>query len=686
MPAFPFLKTFVFTIFALHISTVKMRKGLLLLLFLTITFDFAFASNPYIDSLARQKATIPNDSLRFDALKKLAIAYSDSAYDVSIMYWREALLLSKRKNNKLWIGDVHQQLGYMLHRKGELSEALEEMNSALSHYMSIKNYVSIAEVYNDMGLIYKSWGKYDKALECYQTAIPHFEKADFKEGPAMAANNIGQIYYYQEDYPKAIEYFTDYLVFNQKAGRHRAVAGAYNNIASAYMEMQNLDLALDYYQRALKLYDSLNIALGIAILNDNIGELYSRKGKYSEALSYHFRALNMLEKLNSKPRVSFVMNNIGYAFYKQKNYPKAIEFFTDSRVIAEELNQKEVLKEIYLNLSMVYEACNSYAQSLEAYKLYVQVKDSLYSLETKETLSTLEFQFMADKKARELEIVKGKYAQNRLMVIVVSILGLIIIFVSILLIYLFFRKKGELAACSKKCRQYETSLHSVFDSTNFLELNFFRHFSNFTIIPENIDPRLPFFLISASKNDVTILLEVCHPKDIGNIELVKLQCLEWLYEAIEKWETSSPTVLKKHIHSRLTEQGFSCDTLSCELTVSALFYNDLQKKFFYSGSSAIWHASATKAALNRIVCSDVQGNECVFEVNEGDTIYYLAKPLGAENYNPEGKDFISIFEKTLEIAFSSPYDDQKAIMQSTVDFWNSSYKFDNKFLMVVIKV
>ena len=47
-------------------------------------------------------------------------------------------------------------------------------------------------------------------------------------------------------------------------------------------------------------------------------------------------------------------------------------------------------------------------------------------------------------KSQELEIVKGKYAQNRLMVIVVSILGLIIIFVSILLIYLFFRKKESL--------------------------------------------------------------------------------------------------------------------------------------------------------------------------------------------------------------------------------------------------
>jgi len=219
-----------------------------------------------------------------------------------------------------------------------------------------------------------------------------------------------------------------------------------------------------------------------------------------------------------------------------------------------------------------------------------------------------------------------------------------------------------------------------------LELNFFRHFSNFTIIPENIDPQLPFFLISASKNDVTILLEVSHPKDIGNIELVKLQCLEWLYEAIEKWETSSPIVLKEHIHSKLKERGFSCDTPLCKLTVSALFYNNLQKKIFYHGSSTIWHASTTKGSLNRIDCSVAQDNECVFEVNHGDTLYYLAKPLGVENYNPEGKDFINIFEKTLDIAFSSPYDDQKAIIQSTVDFWNSSYKFDNKFLMIVIKV
>jgi tetratricopeptide (TPR) repeat protein len=647
---------------------------------------FVSATNPYIDSLITEKKTNTKDSLRYDALRKLAIAYSDSAYDISIMFWEEALDLAKRKRNKQWLGDVYHQIGYMLHRKGEFPEALDELKNALIFYEQNGNITCIAEVYNDMGLIYKSWGKYEQALECFLTAMPLFEKVNFTGGSAMVANNIGQIYYYRENYSKAIEYFKNYLKINQISNTYRAVAGALNNIASAYMEMGDFDLSLEFYLKALSLYDSLEVKLGVAIINDNIGSLYAKKEKYSDALVYHFNALNLFKEFNSKPRISYVKKNIGYAYYKQKQYSEALDYFMDTKLIAEELGQREILKEVYFNMSNIYESLSKYSNALEAYKQYVQIKDSLLSIEINEKLTTLELQYESDKKSRELEMIKNKYEQQKRIGLIVSSIGFVFLFLSLMVIRENIQKKKGLNIYQKQNTLLKNSIKSILRDTNSHLYGLEKHFKEHTLIPGLSNIGSTHFLLSVSKKDITVILEINYEKYSENLDLIKLQCFGWLNEILEQSISISPLQITDYIYSKLNENSINSITSSKSLVINALQYSDSLKRMSYIGQGYLWHANNRDLIINKIKTDTHKKEENEFDIKNGDIIYYLAKSKLNEKIISSNQDIASLLETTLKKSFTSSYDDQKALLKSTVDFWNSSYEIDNKFSILIIKV
>ena len=647
---------------------------------------FVYASNPYIDSLKTEKKRNSNDSLRYDALRKLAIAYSDSSYDISITFWEEALDLAKRKRNKQWLGDVYHQIGYMLHRKGEFPEALQELKNALIFYEQNGNLTCIAEVYNDMGLIYKSWGKYEQALECFLTALPLFEKVNFAAGSAMVANNIGQIYYYNENYSKAIEYFNNYLIINQQSKTYRSVAGALNNIASAYMEMGDYDLSLEFFMKALNLYDSLEVKLGVAIINDNIGSLFSKKEMYNDAVDHHFIALNLFNELNSKPRISYVKKNIGYAFFKQNEYAEALKYLLDSKKIAEDLNQREILKEVYFNMSNIYETLNQYNNALETYKLYVQIKDSLLNIETAEKLSNLELQYESDKKSRELVMIKNKYDQQKRMGIIVSSIGFVFLFLSIMVVKENIQKKKGLSIFKKQNILFKNSIKSILRDSGSHLYGLKKHFKEHILIPDLYHVGSPFFLLSVSKKELTVLLEINCQKYFDNLDLIKLQCFGWLNEMLDQSDSITPKQITDYIYSKLEESSSQSNISSQSLIIKSMLYNNSLKRVSFIGQSCIWHANKREQAINRIKSEINTEEENGFVLNNGDYIYYLAKSSLDEKIFNSNQDIASLLEKTLKKLYTSSYEDQRVVLKSTVDFWNSSYQIDNHFSILIICV
>lgn len=418
-----------------------MRKTVCLL---TLAFFYFYSvGNSQIDSLKIIVKTSKNDTTRYKALYKLAISHLDSAYEVSIAYWDQAIELAKRKRFWIMAADAHHQKGYMLYKKGELLNGLNNFKEALAIYEQVNGEKEMGEVLNDIGLVYRTWGKYELAIDNYLASLKIFNRINYDEGIGMASNNIGQIYFYRDDFLKAIDYFKKYLEINQKLKYSRAVAAASNNIATAYMELGSFDLAYTYFYKSLLIYDSLKINLGVAIIQDNIGSLYLKKNQHNDAILYHTQALQTFTDLGNLSYQCNTLKNIGLAYFKLAKFEKAKTFYQQSAKLAEKLNKAETLKEVFFNLAEAYESTKQHKEALVYFKKYLQVKDSLLTVETAEKLANLESKLDTEQQDRDLSNLKDELKTKQTYLKIGLSLILLFIPAFALILFLYFKNKAQ---------------------------------------------------------------------------------------------------------------------------------------------------------------------------------------------------------------------------------------------------
>lgn len=436
-----------------------MRYKHLLLLIALIYLLFNQSRGANIDSLKYVAENSKNDTAKYNALFKLAVAHIDTDFDASKMYWSQALELASHK--RLWnlAADAYHQLGYILQKKGDLKAALQNLIAAQSIYEQQNSKIAQAEVLNDIGLIYRSWARYDLAIENFSLALNIFKAQDHVEGIGMVSNNIGQIFFYRQEYLKAIEFFKTYLEINQKSNYHRAVAAASNNIASAYMELNSFDLAHSYYVRALHIYDSLSISIGVAIIQDNIGTLFLKKGMFVDALLYHTNALERFQKLGSSTRECIALKNIGIAYFKNNDIIKATEYLNKSLIIANKENIIETKQEVLYNLALVNEKKNSYKKAFEYFKEFSSIKDSLQKQEAEEKLKLLENQIRDDELKTELNrlIMEKEGLLDIKNYLIISLILILIVSTSLLL-YIYLLRKKMSSFLNKDFYDYQQTL------------------------------------------------------------------------------------------------------------------------------------------------------------------------------------------------------------------------------------
>lgn len=422
-----------------------MKKGITLPALL-LCGVFVFGQSTRIEKMLDSLKESRSDSKKIALLSKIAIAYSDSNYTKSLVYWKKALNLSLNQRNRDYAGDAYHQIGYTYMKMGEMGKALKNYQNAADVYRYTRNKKSLAGVYNDIGLIYRNQGKFDIALKNYLESLRLYNELSDIEGSAIVSNSIGQIYFYQENYPKAVEFFMQYFKVNQKLGNVRAVAGASNNIASAYMELNHYDDALEFFMKSLNIYDSLGIDIGVAIIRDNIGSLFFKKKQHNNALLYHLSALELFRKLKSPVRICFTLKNISEIYLAQERYSQAIKTLNESLQLAIQTEQKETERDIYKLLSEAYEKTGNSLKAYRNLKRFIALNDSIINVETLQKIEALQMEAQKEKHQRDIAEMNRKLKQQQL-ILYATLIGSFLFM--LFLLFLLIENRGKRKALKK---------------------------------------------------------------------------------------------------------------------------------------------------------------------------------------------------------------------------------------------
>jgi len=272
---------------------------------------------------------------------------------------------------------------------------------------SVNNKKQMAGALTTQGVSFKR-SDYAKAIDYYTRSLNIREELGDKKGTAMCLNNIGILYKNQGDYAKAMDYYTRNLKIREELGDKKGIASSLNNIGTIYYEQGDYAKAKDYYIRCLKIYEERGSQRGIAYILGNIGNIYYEQGDYAKATDYYTRSSEICEEIGDKKGTAMCLNNIGNIYIAQGDYAKALEKCRNSLSIAQETGAVEAIKEPSGNLWKIHKKLGKHRQALEMHELYIEMRDSILSIENKEAIIQQEFKYKYEKQAAADSVVNAE--------------------------------------------------------------------------------------------------------------------------------------------------------------------------------------------------------------------------------------------------------------------------------------
>ena len=289
-------------------------------------------------------------------------------------------------------GNVHRKLG-------DFQKAVEAYRKALQISQAANDRNGIARSLNGLGIAYNLLGDYDKSLESFLSSLKTHEQYGDKEGIADALNNVGIHYLNLGNIDQALDYYKRALEIRREIGDIDEIASSLNNIGDAYSDhLGESDRALPYFLEALKLQQEHGNNELIFALQMNIGILYSDLNNQTKAMEYYQKGLDIADNIGDNWGKAKAFNYMGTAYLKSENYTKAEQFFNQSLELARKTEAKGLVKEVYQNFSELAMAMGDHKRSLEYYKLFTEVKDSIFNETTSEQITEIRTRYETEKK------------------------------------------------------------------------------------------------------------------------------------------------------------------------------------------------------------------------------------------------------------------------------------------------
>ncbi len=326
--------------------------------------------------------------------------------EMAIIYLERAYGIVVQTRNYQLQTNVLNSLGQIHIKKGNYKNAIIQFTKILQiigdGQLTPEQRKVKSNSYNKIGLAYKNLGEFQLSLEAYKKS---------------ASNSF------------AIDDSSEY-------------GKAQREIALSFYLVQKMDSSSFYYNKALVISTSLKDSIEIINALQGLGDVNFELGKYDQARFFFNRQLNIAEKINNVQGTVTSLVKISRCYYVSGDYPTSTNYLNRALRIAESENLYSTSADVYQYLSLISESEGRYRDALAYYKLWAEIRDSIYSEESGEKLAKLQIIYDINQKERENEILKQgseiqklELAKNRYRNIVLVV---VVITFSVLIIFLGF--------------------------------------------------------------------------------------------------------------------------------------------------------------------------------------------------------------------------------------------------------
>jgi len=358
-----------------------------------------------------------------------------SEKDKALSSYTESLELLKRINDKGNIAAVLNNIGGINRSKGEIALALSYYQRSLKIRESIDDKKGMAYVLNNIGMIYRNSGENAKGLEYYFRSLSILEEINDKPGEVILLNNLGGVYQSQGDYLQAIKYHEKSLKIKKERGDKKGIAISLNKLGLIFYKQGDTNGALDKYNKSLSISRDIDDKEGIATSLSILGNLFLDKKEVRKALMYFEEGLEINKKIQEKEGVAIGLNNIASTYLELNKVSEAKTYSLESMRLAQELKYPRRIKKAAETLDEIYALEKNWKKAYEMKSLYVEMQDSLRSVETEKNAIKQQSKYELGKKEQEItllstqndvllkdkEVQRLKLSKTRIVILLISI-------------------------------------------------------------------------------------------------------------------------------------------------------------------------------------------------------------------------------------------------------------------------
>lgn len=491
-----------------------------------------------------------NDSLRIEKLNALFYQEVYTNTNKAKEYYKTIFLIANKNNRAFGFSKAYNLKGIAYDLEGKFDSSKYCYKLSINFAKKAMSFSTEASALNNLGLLAWDEGNLFEALNYYNKALTIFEKLEKKEYQANVMSNIGLIYQEIDDLEKAHYYLNNSLQIRKDLNDEYGLSVSYINLGILYQVQKDFKNSILFFKKGIDYKRKTDDLLGIAIANNNLSESLVQTGQLKEALKVLQESQIICIKNNAESNIlENTFLGLAEVYIGLNDIVNAKIYNEKSLKIIEKLKDNQRLQDYYEN----QESIALLEKKINQAYFFSKKKDSIYKLveglELKKSIHLFETKYQTEKKEKELLKSKALTIEREAQIkkknaqfILLSLFVLGIIVVS----YLIYRQQKLKNKQQDQEFKLKTAI-SVIETQNKLQeqrLNISRD------LHDNIGSQLTFII--SSVDNVKYAFDINNQKlddKLSNISSFAKETIVELRDTI--WAMNSNEISFEDLESRI---------------------------------------------------------------------------------------------------------------------------------------
>ncbi|MBX2896685.1 MAG: tetratricopeptide repeat protein [Cyclobacteriaceae bacterium] len=383
-----------------------------------------------LDSLESVLRNTTTDSVRLRLMIELSKKYQYKNFARAKQFSDQALALAEDKN---WVwGKVsaYSQEGFLATISGDYTSAIKYDNLNLQLVISKRDSAAIAETLNYLGNDYSDLGKYDEAYYYFTQSYRVARAINDTLAMAVAMFNTGTVLTELGQYDLALDHFSVAIKLSEASNDLDGLPYNQDAVGDVFLRKKDYGKAEENLTKALKNTKARKITVLEPRILKHLAKLYFETKQFDKALAMYDSATRIYEHNSNEFGVAEVNLGKSEILMEQGKFAEAQKKIESSLATAKSFNADKMSIDCYKLLSNLAERKGDFKVSLEYYKNYKQLEDSLFSIDMLEKIFQDQLRFKTETKDYEIatlskarsdqqgEIKREEFLRNILVVVV----------------------------------------------------------------------------------------------------------------------------------------------------------------------------------------------------------------------------------------------------------------------------